>query len=69
MGADMTHCEGVKNWLKCISCVYLYSADCPIQRGDIEELIKQMDLDQPSEMDLYLDEMELDDYQGPTGQA
>jgi hypothetical protein len=40
-----------------------------VQRGDIEELIKQMNLEQPSEFDLYLDEMELDDYEGPTGQA
>jgi hypothetical protein len=65
----MTYCEGVKNWLRCICCEHLYSSDCPVQRGDIEELIKVMNLEQPSEFDLYLDEMELDDYEGPTGQA
>ncbi len=60
----MVYCEGVKDWLKCINCERLYSTYCPIQRGDIEELIKQINLTEAQEMDFFIEELE-----GPCGQA
>lgn len=65
----MGYCEGVKDWLRCISCERLYSIDCPIQRGDIEELIKQMNIAEDYGEHLYFDELDIDECEGPTGQA
>jgi len=64
------YCEGVKDWLRCISCERLYSIDCPIQRGDFEELLKQMNFSEPQGPELlFFDELDIDECEGPCGQA
>jgi|GEM_PF-1951621 len=38
------HCDGVKDWFMCLKCESLCSVECPIHRGDIEELIRQINV-------------------------
>lgn len=40
----MGYCEGVQDWFMCLKCELLCSVECPIQRGDIEELIRQLNM-------------------------
>ncbi len=43
-GGNMDYCEGVVDWFECLRCERLCSDDCPIQRGDIEELLRLMNV-------------------------
>jgi hypothetical protein len=38
----MVHCEGIQDWMYCLKCEFLCTDACPIQRGDIEELVRQL---------------------------
>ena len=40
----MVYCVGVGNWFKCLHCELLCSSNCPIEKGDIDEMLKQINL-------------------------
>jgi hypothetical protein len=54
----MGYCGGVSDWLLCLKCERLCSAECPIQRGDIEELIHQLNRAEARSEDFFLGGMD-----------
>lgn len=47
----MVRCRGINDWLACLSCPYICTKMCPIEREDaIEEMKRQMRLSSVSDI-------------------
>ena len=52
-GMGMGYCDGFRNWLSCLKCDQLCLEECPLQAGDIDELIRQMNLAEAHMADFF----------------